>query len=68
MTLLSYPTQTLISALDTLPLFIAIATYVVFWPGRFIGNGSPRLAIPATKESSSIDSATPEHKAEQTSE
>jgi len=24
--------------LDTLPLFVAIAVYVPFWPGRFIKN------------------------------
>ncbi|KAF7292330.1 RTA1-domain-containing protein [Mycena chlorophos] len=33
-------TESFFYGLDTLPLFIAISTYVVFWPGRFIGNGN----------------------------
>ncbi|KAJ7228483.1 RTA1-like protein [Mycena pura] len=48
-------TEPFFYALDTLPLFIAIATYVFFWPGRFIGDGAPLVNAPAMKESS-IDS------------
>jgi len=51
-------TESLFYGLDTLPLFVAIATYVFFWPGRIIGNGTPPTVAPVapvTKESS-IDS------------
>lgn len=30
-------------ALDTLPLFLAVAIYVPFWPGRFIPSGVSAL-------------------------
>ncbi|KAJ7180301.1 RTA1-like protein [Mycena crocata] len=43
--------------LDTLPLFIAIAIYVVFWPGRYIGDGTP-----IARKEASIDSAPVESK------
>ncbi|KAJ7284011.1 RTA1-like protein [Mycena rebaudengoi] len=33
--------EALFYGLDTLPLFIAIATYIFFWPGRIIGDGTP---------------------------
>jgi len=39
-------TESYFYGLDTLPLFIAIAVYVPFWPGRFI----PRLEPSVTKE------------------
>ncbi|TFK55933.1 RTA1-like protein [Heliocybe sulcata] len=39
-------TESYFYGLDTLPLFIAIAVYVPFWPGRFI----PALAPPVSKE------------------
>ncbi|KAJ7129478.1 RTA1-like protein [Mycena epipterygia] len=50
-------TEPFFYGLDTLPLFIAIATYVVCWPGRYIGDGTP----PAIKERS-IDSVPTEQK------
>ncbi|KAJ7498736.1 RTA1-like protein [Mycena latifolia] len=50
-------TEPFFYALDTLPLFIAISTYVVCWPGRFIGDGTPPV-----KEASSIDSVPAEQK------
>ncbi|KAJ7683982.1 RTA1-domain-containing protein [Mycena rosella] len=56
-------TEPFFYGLDTLPLFIAVATYVVCWPGRFIGDGTPPdLAIPATKEAHSIESTPAEQK------
>ncbi|KAJ7068463.1 RTA1-like protein [Mycena amicta] len=45
--------------LDTLPLFLAISVYVVFWPGRYIGNGTPPVV---TKEESSPPSSSVEAK------
>ncbi|KAJ7178960.1 RTA1-like protein [Mycena filopes] len=35
-------TERFFYGLDTLPLFFAISIYVLFWPGRFIGDGFPR--------------------------
>jgi hypothetical protein len=31
--------------LDTLPLFIAIAVYIPFWPGRFIEGSSVKFGV-----------------------
>ncbi|KII95141.1 hypothetical protein PLICRDRAFT_96258 [Plicaturopsis crispa FD-325 SS-3] len=36
--------------LDTLPLFLSIAIYVPFWPGRFIPNALPPPAAPVEKD------------------
>ncbi|KAJ6598873.1 RTA1-domain-containing protein [Mycena vulgaris] len=52
-------TEPFFYALDTLPLFIAISIYVVFWPGRFIGDGTPLLAKPAVEKESSMDGSLP---------
>ncbi|KAJ6628839.1 RTA1 like protein-domain-containing protein [Mycena sp. CBHHK59/15] len=49
-------TESFFYGLDTLPLFIAVATYVLFWPGRFIGDGTP--PVPVEKEPRDSD----EHK------
>lgn len=38
-------TESLFYALDTLPLFVAIAVYVPFWPGRFIPSADARLVL-----------------------
>lgn len=47
--------------LDTLPLFIAIAIYIPFWPGRFIPRDSPATLEPEkvteTKQAASTDSS-----------
>ncbi|KAJ7682609.1 RTA1-domain-containing protein [Mycena polygramma] len=51
-------TESYFYGLDTLPLFIAIAIYVFFWPGRIIGDGTPPTTIHA-KEESSINSDPP---------
>ncbi|KAJ6490400.1 RTA1-like protein [Mycena vitilis] len=51
-------TESYFYGLDTLPLFIAIAIYVFFWPGRIIGDGTPTTMIHA-KEESSINSDPP---------
>jgi len=34
-------TESYFYALDTLPLFIAVAVYIPFWPGRFINKADP---------------------------
>ncbi|CAK5275395.1 unnamed protein product [Mycena citricolor] len=36
--------EALFYALDTLPLFLAIAVYVFVWPGNYIGDGTPPIA------------------------
>ncbi|KAJ7929961.1 RTA1-like protein [Mycena leptocephala] len=54
-------TERFFYGLDTLPLFIAISTYVVFWPGKFIGDGTPPIPGNSVKESS-IDSVPVEPK------
>lgn len=58
---LNAPNIYLLFVLDTLPLFIAISTYVVFWPGKFIGDGTPPTPGNSAKESS-IDSVPVEPK------
>ncbi|KAF9485300.1 RTA1-like protein [Pholiota conissans] len=49
--------------LDTLPLFIAIAIYLPFWPGRFMPADSPLVVesneVVETKKAASTDSSTP---------
>jgi hypothetical protein len=44
--------EALFYALDTLPLFLAIAVYVPFWPGRFI---APIPRINRSEEEGSSD-------------
>ena len=44
-------TESLFYLLDTLPLFIAVATYVVFWPGHYIissPKGESQIALQQT--------------------
>ncbi|KAJ7094591.1 RTA1-like protein [Mycena belliarum] len=56
-------TEVFFYALDTLPLFIAIAIYVACWPGRFIGDGTPPGTPPTVrKEASSIETVPAEQK------
>ncbi|KAJ7490393.1 RTA1-like protein [Mycena galericulata] len=50
--------------LDTLPLFIAVATYVVFWPGRYIGDGTPPAKANVIVKEASIDSGPVQQKVE----
>ena len=40
---------------DTLPLFMAVATYVPFWPGQFI---SPHETIPGIQEEKATSGVT----------
>ncbi|KAJ7044526.1 RTA1-domain-containing protein [Mycena alexandri] len=56
-------TEAFFYGLDTLPLFIAISVYVFFWPGRFIGDGTPPMAAAPVQKEASIDS-NPTQKAE----
>jgi hypothetical protein len=53
-------TEWLFYAFDTLPLFIAVAVYVPFWPGRFLEDKSARKdaeseTTPAPSPSSEIE-------------
>lgn len=56
-------TEAFFYGLDTLPLFIAIAVYVPFWPGRFIPNVVASKAVEGQDEEkkSTDTAATPVH-------
>lgn len=54
--------------LDTLPLFIAIAIYVPFWPGRFIGplGSTPSAVHDETRSNNTVTELESEKTAEKT--
>jgi hypothetical protein len=43
--------------LDTLPLFIAIAIYVPFWPGRYIRTSESRIGLQPQDEAAVADNS-----------
>jgi len=51
--------QALFYGVDTLPLFVAIAIYIPFWPGRFIDSNNNRVQIEEkAAEDKEVESST----------